>query len=115
MEISLYKFLFAISLIIFAITILYIKDANIKIIFTLISFIFFAALALQSLNIELYVYDGTAWQTQRVEDYYLPLGINFILTIITGINFLDLLLELFQKPFAKQPNQNKYSRKNRSY
>ena len=111
MEISLFKFLFAVALIIFAITLLYIKDSELKLIFTLISFILFASSTLQSLNIELYVYDGIEWQVQRIEDYYFPLGISFIFTIISGIITFDLLLQLFWRPFQKQSNKSKYTRR----
>lgn len=110
MEISLYKFLFAIALVIFAISLFYIKDLELKIILNIISFILFAACTLQSLNIELYVYDGYEWQTQRITDYYLPLGTSFIFTLFSGIFTFDSALQLFWKPFQKQSNRKKYQR-----
>ena len=91
MELSLYKYLFALALIIFAIAFLYSKNKDFQILFSIFSLVLFMALTMQSLNIEIITFDGTNWQTQRITDYYLPLGVSFIFTVINTLYSLLLL------------------------
>ena len=107
MEISLFKFMFAINLIIFAIAFLYTKDKELQALFSIVSLIIFMGLTVQSLNIELYVYNGDVWETQRITDYELPFGILFIFTIINTLYTFVMILDLY--------NINKYSKRFRRY
>ena len=92
MEQSLFSLIFSISFIIFLISVFYKKDYQLQGIFAGIAFIFFAILAIQSLNIEITVYDATDQEfkysrsADRNLEYLVPIGFSLILMVFSLLN-----------------------------
>jgi len=108
MEQSFFELLFVVSFIIFLISIFYKSDYQLQGVFAGISFIFFAMLAIQSLNIEVSYYDTNtgAFVYDRMQqngyEFWVPLGICLVLMIFSLLNVFILFT---YKAFDRMVNQ----------
>jgi len=110
MEQSFFALLFVISFIIFLISIFYTKDYQIQGIFAGISFIFFAILSIQSLNIEISYYDTNSGTfiydrpANRNLEYLVPMGISLVLMIFSFLNvFIIFTYKAWNKNITQKP------------
>lgn len=95
MEISLYLFLAKIGLIALLIAFFYHEDIDVQIIFIIVSFILFLALALLAFNLETTTY-SSGWQTRAVTEYTYVL-LSFMFVIISTIYGFVLIMERGRK------------------
>jgi hypothetical protein len=92
MEQSLFMFFFVLSFIMFLISIFYTRDYQLQGIFAGISFVLFAILAIQSLNVENIVYDSSEQEfvvyraAEHSLEYLVPMGASLVLMIFSLLN-----------------------------
>jgi hypothetical protein len=92
MEKTLFILLFIIMFAMFLISLFFDKDWQLQTIFTFISLVMSAALALASLNVEIIEYSNGAWQVYQAIDYAF-VGLSLIFSIISLLNGIILVLE----------------------
>lgn len=110
MEQSLFTFFFALTFIMFIVSIFYKADYQIQGIFAGISFIFFAILTIQSFNIETSYYDTNTGgfiydrAANRSLEYLVPMGICLVLMIFSLLNtFIIFTYKAWDKSITQKP------------
>ncbi len=111
MEQSFFSLLFVVSFIIFLISIFYKSDYQLQGVMAGISFVFFAILSIQSLNIQVSYYDPNTntFVYDRLQqsgglEFFVPLGICLVLMIFSLLNvFILFTYKAFDRMINQKP------------